>query len=204
MNLKEIFYKQGGFKLIEQYARSGALGTAVGEFLLLGKSQTALEILRLSTQLKTRQKLERQYQKTLIEFDSSYDLTLPHESSNKVWICWFQGMENAPELVQKCYQSVNEHLIDREIHLITAENLSQYVRFPDYILEKWKKGIITNTHMTDLLRLELLIQYGGMWLDATAVHQEKRYRNIFLIQICFSTRVLNLGEMENLLIRQVG
>ena len=54
MGLKETFQKQGGMKLIKQYAKSGALGTAVGEFALLGKSRTALEILRLSTQLKTK------------------------------------------------------------------------------------------------------------------------------------------------------
>ena len=47
--------------------------------------------------------------------------------------------------------------------------MSEYVTFPNYILEKWKKGIITNTHLTDLLRLELLIRYGGLWLDATVL-----------------------------------
>ena len=37
------------------------------------------------------------------------------------------------------------------------------------VMEKWEKGIITHTHMTDLLRLELLIKYGGMWIDATVL-----------------------------------
>lgn len=167
MGVKETFQKQGGMKLIKQYAKSGSLGTAVGEFVLLGKSRTALEILRLSTQLKTKQKLEKKYGGTLEAFDKNYDETLPHESSDKVWICWFQGMENAPALVQKCYQSVKENLKDHEIVLITDQNMSEYVTFPDYINDKWEKGIITHTHLTDLLRLELLIRYGGLWLDAT-------------------------------------
>lgn len=173
MGLKETFRKQGGMKLIRQYAKSGSLGTAVGEFALLGKSRTALEILRLSTQLKTKQKLEKKYGKVLDAFTQEYDETLPHECSNKVWICWLQGIENAPALVQKCYASVKENLPGREIILITSENLEQYVQFPDYILEKWKSGIITNTHLTDLLRLELLTRYGGMWLDATVFCSEK-------------------------------
>lgn len=89
-------------KLIKQYVKSGSLGTAVGEFALLGKSRTAQEILRLSTQLKAKQKLEKKYRSTLEEFDKNYDQSLPHDnSSNKVWICWFQGMENAPALVKK-------------------------------------------------------------------------------------------------------
>lgn len=55
MNLKEMFKKQGGIKLLKQYWQGGALFTGIGQFLLLGKSRTALEILRLSTTLKTKQ-----------------------------------------------------------------------------------------------------------------------------------------------------
>lgn len=167
MGLKDIFKKQGGAKLIKQYYKSGALLTAVCEFLLLGKSRTALEILRLSTQLKAKQKLERKYKSKLSDFEKIYYNNLAHNSSNKVWICWFQGMDNAPQLVQKCYKSVKDNMPDKDVIVITDNNILKYVQFPDYIMEKWKKGIITHTHMTDLLRLELLIKYGGMWIDAT-------------------------------------
>ena len=64
--------------------------------------------------------------------------------------------------------------MDREVVLITAENMHQYVQFPAHILEKWQDGKITNTHMTDLLRLELLIRYGGLWLDATVFCSSRR------------------------------
>lgn len=167
MGLKETFKKQGGMKLLKQYWQSGSFFTAASQFILLGKSRTALEILRLSAGLKTKQKLEKKYRNRLREFDRTYDTALLHESSNKVWICWFQGMENAPELVRKCYHSVKRNLPDREIVVLTTDNIKDYARFPDYIMEKWKSGVITHTHMTDLLRLELLIKYGGMWLDAT-------------------------------------
>ena len=165
--LKATFEKQGGLNLIKQYWQSGSFLTAIGEFLLLGKSRTALEILRLATHLKAKQKLQRLYKSDLVEFDKAYDVSLPHETSNKVWICWFQGMDNAPELVKKCYQSIQEHLSYGEIILITSDNILEYAHFPDFIIEKWKVGQITHTHMTDLLRLELLTCYGGLWLDAT-------------------------------------
>lgn len=99
MKLKEIFKKQGGVKLLKQYWKGGALFTGIGEFLLLGKSRTALEILRLSTSLKTKQKLERKFKWKLNEFDKNY-VAAEHKSSDKIWICWFQGMENAPEIVK--------------------------------------------------------------------------------------------------------
>lgn len=167
MGLKEIFKKQGGLQLIRQYHQSGVLFTAIGEFLLLGKSRTALEILRLSTQLKVKQKLEKKYRCVLEEFDKQYDENFLHQSSNKVWICWFQGIENAPDIVKRCYESVKKNMPDKEIVVLTDNNMHDYVQLPDYILKKYERGVITKTHMTDLLRLELLIKYGGMWLDAT-------------------------------------
>ena len=169
MNLKETFKKQGGIKLLEQYWKNGSLLTAFGELLLLGKSRTALEILRLSTSLKTKAKLEKCYGKFLKDFDEQYLEQAESKMSNKVWVCWFQGIENAPNLVKKCYKSLQENLYDKEIVLITSENMNKYVQFPNYIIEKWNAGLITNTHMTDLLRLELLIRYGGMWVDATVL-----------------------------------
>lgn len=199
MGLKETFQKQGGINLIKQYFRNGSLLTAICEFVLLGKSRTALEILRLSTQLKVKQRLERKYKKTLEIFDKTYDKSLKHEASNKVWICWFQGMDNAPNLVKKCYTSVKDNLINKDIVLITSDNLEQYVQFPDYIIDKWKAGIITHTHLTDLLRLELLIRYGGLWLDATVfcTSPEKEIPSYFFNSDLFFFQSLKPGRDGN-------
>lgn len=172
MELKETFKKQGGIKLLKQYWQSGVLFTAINQFLVLGSSRTALELLRLSAELKTKQKLEKQYRGRLDAFEKDYK-DAEHKLSNKVWVCWFQGMDNAPELVQRCYKSLQGNLTDREIVLITEENMFQYVSFPDYIVKKWRSGVITHTHMTDLLRLELLITHGGMWVDATVFCSKK-------------------------------
>lgn len=169
MGMVETLKKQGGIQLIRRYAKSGALFTAVAEFLILGKKRKALEILRLAADYKTKEKLQRKYSCLLDDFDNQYDKSLSHNQSNKVWVCWFQGLDNAPELVKKCYESLKNNLKDKEIILITSENISEYVTFPDYIMEKWEKGIITHTHMTDLLRLELLIKYGGTWIDSTVL-----------------------------------
>ena len=170
--LKEILKKNGGISLIKNYCRNHVLLTAICEFLLLGRDRTSLEILRLSVQQKVKIKLRKKYIKKLIRFDKNY-IEQKKEVSNKIWICWFQGIENAPDIVKKCYDSVKNNLSNKEIILITEKNMSNYVSFPDYIMKKWKAGIITNTHMTDLLRLELLSKYGGMWLDATVFCSRK-------------------------------
>lgn len=59
MGLRETSQEQGGMKLLKQYTKSGSFGTAMGEFVLIKKSRTALEILRRSAQPKTKQELEK-------------------------------------------------------------------------------------------------------------------------------------------------
>ena len=195
MDLLGTLKKQGGLDLIRKYWQGGALFTAIGEFLLLGKSRTALEILRLSTQLKVKRKLHRLYIKELRTFDTAYVENI-HNPSNKIWFCWFQGMASAPEVVKRCHSSLLENLPEREVIVITSENINQYAELPDHIIDKWKKGIISNTHMTDLLRLELLIKYGGMWLDATVLCtcQEKEIPHYFFDSDLFLFQCLKPGR----------
>lgn len=162
----KIFKKKGGFKLIRQYFKCGALFTAICQFILLGKCKTSLELIELSTVLKTKQKLQRKYQKFLYAFDHNY-VEQEHKPCNIIWTCWFQGLENAPEIVKICHKSLVKNLKDKKIIVISSSNMEQYVHFPDYIIKKWKQGLISNTFLSDLLRLELLINYGGMWLDST-------------------------------------
>lgn len=167
---KDYFKKQGGFKLLRQYWHNGVLGTAIGQFLLLGKSRTALEILRMSVILKTKQRLRKQYKQVLAEFDKHWQGDLQHNERKTVWLFWWQGEEAMPMLVRRCFTSVQEHLgKDWEIILLTEKDYQNYVEFPEYISGKLRGGSITLTHFSDLLRLELLIKHGGLWLDATVL-----------------------------------
>lgn len=90
-------------------------------------------------------------------------------SSRTAWVCWLQGIDAAPVVVKQCYASINKWLQDWDIVLITAENFSEYATLPDFIVDKWKNGVISNTHFSDILRLQLLIEHGGLWLDATTM-----------------------------------
>lgn len=196
MSLIQILRKQGGLKLFQQYAKAGALPICLCDLIFLGKSRTALEILRLSAQLKIKQKLGRKYKGYIQHFETSYDQEPSHCVANKIWLCWLQGIENAPELVKTCYESLKLNLSSKDIVLITADNLSDYVQFPDHITEKWKRGIISHTHLTDLLRLELLIKYGGTWIDATVLctEDEKSIPSYFFESDLFFYQCLKPGR----------
>lgn len=86
-----------------------------------------------------------------------------------VWICWWQGEEQMPEVVRMCVHSIRHALSGHpvEIHFITEQNYGRYVAFPQRILSLFRAGNITITHLTDLLRAELLSRYGGLYIDAT-------------------------------------
>lgn len=85
---------------------------------------------------------------------------------NVVWVCWLQGMENAPEITKACVDSIKRH-ISKKVILITADNYTDLINIPDFICQKWKNGKISNTHFSDVLRVSLLAVYGGCWIDAT-------------------------------------
>lgn len=84
-----------------------------------------------------------------------------------IWVCWWQGKEQMPPVVLACYHSLIKYAGNHPIHLITLNNVTDYVNMPDYIFEKHKEGKITLTHLSDILRFSLLAQYGGLWIDAT-------------------------------------
>ena len=45
---------------------------------------------------------------------------------------------------------------DKNIVILTNENINDYVQLPDYIVEKYDKGIIPKAHFSDAIRNELL------------------------------------------------
>ena len=84
-----------------------------------------------------------------------------------IWWCWLQGEENAPDICQSCLRSIKKYYPDFEIFIVTDENVNEFIKLPNYILEKYKSGIISRTHFSDIIRIFLLYEYGGIWMDAT-------------------------------------
>lgn len=168
---RKIFQKVNGLSMLKQYAKARVLGFALLETALLGLSRKSLEIVRLAVEHRILDKLRKQYRKFVQGYmeESVKSAPLAYVHSHTIWVCWMQGMDQAPELVQSCFRSLQKHLTDRRIVVITEENYRDFVEFPAHIEEKYSKGLISRTHFSDLLRLELLIRYGGTWIDATVL-----------------------------------
>lgn len=122
------------------------------------------------------------------------------DNENRIWFCWLQGLENAPALVKNCYASLCYHVPEREIVVITSENFADYCTLPEYIIEKWQRKKITNTHFSDILRLQLLLENGGIWIDATTymtgpLPDYLQRSELFLYKTgWFNTDIINIGS----------
>lgn len=111
-------------------------------------------------------------ERLLGDFADSYDFEMglapvPEGMGDKIWMCWWQGLENAPAVVRACVDSVRRNAGGREVVVVTEDSLGSYVDLPGWMLEKVDAGVASRTNLSDLLRLSLLARYGGIWLDST-------------------------------------
>lgn len=168
--LIQQFKKQGGLDLLKSYIRLGVLHTAIFQLLIGGKSKSNLETVRLTVQNKTQIKLKRKFSKHIEKYLTE-DHTLNKFKNTKriVWVCWLQGIENAPKLVKVCVESIQKMFGSESVVIITENNYQDYISLPEHIEEKWRDGRITNTHFSDILRASLLFENGGIWIDSTVL-----------------------------------
>lgn len=116
-------------------------------------------------------------------------LELDEQYKDCIWICWWQGLDKAPEIVKKCVESIQSHAGNHQVVIITDQNYMDFVTFPAWIEEKYRKGVITKAHLSDLLRITLLAQYGGIWLDSTFYCTED-------LEACFSEAIWSIKRPD--------
>ncbi len=103
----------------------------------------------------------------IIELQSPSYSGYSSERSNTIWQYWNQGIEHAPTILKSCVASVALHCkrTGHEHIVLSDETVADCVRLADVV--KAKRSLMTPTHFSDLLRLTLLSQRGGYWLDSS-------------------------------------
>jgi hypothetical protein len=111
----------------------------------------------------------------------SYDLNAKNDNSKIIWTLWLQGDsgEVQPEVIRMCFKNMRKNCGSHPLKILTKDNLHDYVDIPGYIIDKVKSKQISLAHFSDLIRMCLLLNHGGMWLDATIFTTKKIPEGIF-------------------------
>lgn len=85
----------------------------------------------------------------------------------RIWAMWWQGADQMPPVVRACHESLLRHSRGLEVVLITRDNVDKYVKLPEHIRRKVAEGRILLPALSDYIRVSLLSEYGGIWVDST-------------------------------------
>lgn len=102
-----------------------------------------------------------------------------------VWVMWWQ-VTDIPRFVQRNLTLMRERLNKRVI-VLNQENIGDFLDIPENILDRLAKGKISYQMFSDYVRLRILFEYGGVWLDSTVYVGEQ---DNFLNQLDFSDHPL--------------
>lgn len=101
------------------------------------------------------------------------------ETPETIWQFWDNPAgRTTPEIVKSSLASVKEFKGNFDLKVLNRATFADYSDLPGYILDKFNKGKISYAHFSDLLRLNLLKNHGGIWLDATAYMTDSIPANI--------------------------
>ncbi len=84
----------------------------------------------------------------------------------KVWSLWWQGEENADKLFRMCIDSARKQT-GQEVIVLDSKNYSNYFQIPDYILDKYNRGMINPAHLCDFMVMSIMAEQGGFFTGAT-------------------------------------
>ena len=170
--LKTRYTQLGGLRLVREYARMGLLWPAAKRVLRHPFSRQTYKQVYLDTARKAGTMLVKEVEPVMRSRAADLkNKTLEHKMNKTVWFCWLQGLESAPEVVKVCYKSLSLYLggIGYSVVVIDENNWREYIDLPDYVIKRREKRQIPPAHFADLLRLELLVKYGGTWIDSTVL-----------------------------------
>lgn len=88
-------------------------------------------------------------------------LTFPETQVDEpIWLFWNTGLEQAPEIVKTCYQSIKKYA-GRQVVLLTENNVQNYINMPDYLNVEhyYKKTVRISLYTAVAAVINLVLNY---------------------------------------------
>lgn len=107
--------------------------------------------------------------------DPNVELSAP-EDWNTVWLYWENHYSSSmPAYLELCLETIRRQAGDARVIVVSPENLWRYIA-PDSMPARY--AALSPNHKSDYLRVRLLHDYGGMWIDIDTVAFESLSRHI--------------------------
>ena len=81
-----------------------------------------------------------------------------------IYVFWDKGFENMPKMCKKCVNSWIAKNPEYKVIVLDKSNIYNYLD-KEFLDKVWTKNQIQT--QSDLIRINLLSRYGGIWVDAT-------------------------------------
>lgn len=83
-----------------------------------------------------------------------------------IWMIWWQGInENTPETIVKNIKRVKQLHPNWKVNVLTRNNYKEFLKLPKHMEKHIVRNDFSMTHISDYLRVVLLENYGGIYLD---------------------------------------
>jgi hypothetical protein len=161
---------------------------------------------RLQRRTRRYDIIERVFTKYLTRYIPQ-NVGIPREKKTKneyIFSMWLQGEKNAPPIVHACWRSIKRNS-GMKLIILDENNLKEYLELPDFILRRRARGQIGNAHFADIIRVELLRKYGGVWMDSTLfmtgpIPEQIMSSNFFMF-LANKNNAWGYGGVQNFFIR---
>lgn len=88
-------------------------------------------------------------------------MTMDKKIPNNIYTLWFQGKEKAPPIVKLCFEHWSNLNKDYNFHILDRSDVQRILKdFPTDL------DAIPIQALSDILRAKLLLESGGIWVDA--------------------------------------
>lgn len=96
-----------------------------------------------------------------------YTSDLYRNDEKIVFVLWFQGEKQMPELIRRTYASIKEKTKKYKLIFLDESNIFDFIDVPEFIKTKLKNKKIILQGLADYFRMKLLEKYNCLWLDAS-------------------------------------
>ena len=154
--------------------------------------------------LKSKQSLDRailiylkkEYGYLLKRYNSEWSEHLEKPINAPIWVFWWQGFEDMPDIIKVCQRSIEIFSSNHPVVLLTKDNIKQYVNLSKEIWQRYELGEIRIQHLADIIRVKLIRDFGGLWLDAS-VFCTKPIPEEYFNKFFYSIRKPNTPEEDD-------